>query len=283
MTSEALGSGHRAVARRDRYAAAQCPVSSAGSEATVRLGDLFLASFTKLTSVQPGERVLDLCARDGAALVAAAERAGDQGECLALDSDAARLETVVEQARRDGLTAVRGEVSDARTLPGPASYWDIVLCHMAFAQLADPVAALVETKRVLRPVGRLGVSSWGTRDRCPLVTVFLDAVAPFSPAARELDRLLFRYAEPGVLATTLADAGFEDATPERFTEWPAFRDVEEYWTTIASDSRFSEIVAGLDPEQVAAAKVTIEQKTRFYRRREGLEIKVEGIVLAAVV
>jgi ubiquinone/menaquinone biosynthesis C-methylase UbiE len=252
------------------------------SPASVRLGELFLASFTKLTSVQPGERVLDLCSRDGAAAMEAARRTGSEGEVLLLDSDAARLETVLAAARADGADWLRGEVSDARAIPGPTVYWDAIICHLAFPQLADPETTLRDTLRVMRPVARLGISTWGERGRCPLITIFLDAIAPFTPAAAQADKSLFRYSEPGKLATTLAEAGYEDATPERFTEWPSFRDVDDYWAAITVDSRFAHLVAGLTDEQVAEAKAVIERKTRFYRRRDGIEIKVEGVVLAAV-
>ena len=246
------------------------------------LGDLFLASFTKLTSVQPGERVFDICARDGSAVLQAARRAGENGEVLALDRDLAALQDLARRARAEGITSLRTEAGDGRRFPSTDSYWDVVLCHMAFPQLPDPEAALKETLRVIRPVGRLGISTWGQKDRCPLLTIFLEAIAPFVPRAAEASRQLFRYSEAGALATTLADAGFEDATPERLTEWPTFRDVDDYWTTLATDLRLAELVAPMDADQVAAAKATIEAKTRFYRRRDGLEIKVEGIVLAAV-
>jgi ubiquinone/menaquinone biosynthesis C-methylase UbiE len=249
---------------------------------SVRLGELFLASFTKLTSVQPGERVLDLSSRDGAAAFEAARRSGSEGEVLLLDSDAGRLEGVIGAARAAGTDWMRGEVSDARAIPGPETYWDVIICHLAFPQLADPELTLRDTLRVMRPVARLGISTWGERERCPLITIFLDAIAPFTPAAAQLDKVLFRYSAPGKLATTLADAGYEDATPERFTEWPSFRDVDDYWAAITADSRFAHLASGLTAEQIAEAKATIERKTRFYRRRDGIEIKVEGVVLAAV-
>jgi ubiquinone/menaquinone biosynthesis C-methylase UbiE len=248
-----------------------------------RLGELFLASFQKLASVQPGERVLDLTAREGEALVVAAIRAGETGEVRALESDPARLQAALERARRDGLTGITGEVADPAHIPGPDSYWDVTLSHLALPHVSDPEAMLRESMRVLRPVGRIAVSSWGQRDRCPLLTIFLDAIRPFNPqAVAAADRALFRYAESGVLAVTLAEAGFQDATPERLTEWPAFADVAEYWDVLASDSRLADLVAPLTAEQIAEARQTIEAKTKFYRRRTGLELKVEGIVLVAV-
>ena len=246
------------------------------------VGELFLSTFTKLSSVQPGERVLDLCARDGSAMLEAARRSGAEGEQLALDTDETRLNSVASRARREGLTALRTEVVTGAQLPGPDSYWDIVICHLALPQLGDPDTALAESKRVLRPVGRLSVSTWGQRERCPLITVFLEAIAPYSPEAVRLDKAIFRHSEVGRLANTLAEAGFEDATPERLTEWPTFSDIDDYWRMMTEDSRFGYLVHELTPEQVSAAKAAMDAKTKFYRRRHGLEIKVEGVVLVAV-
>ena len=100
-----------------------------------RLGELFLSTFTKLSSVQPGERVLDLCARDGEAMLEAAHRSGAEGEQLALDSEPSRLESLLSRARRDEVTTLRGEVLSGPQLPSPDSYWDVVICHLALPQL----------------------------------------------------------------------------------------------------------------------------------------------------
>jgi ubiquinone/menaquinone biosynthesis C-methylase UbiE len=243
---------------------------------------LFLPTLAKLASVQPGERVLALAVGGDDAMIAAARRSGESGEQLALDTDPARAEALAARAREDGITTLRGETYDGGPLPGPDSYWDVAICHLSLPHFPNPELTLKETARVLRPVGRLAVSVFGQRDRCPLLTIFLDAVAPFNPATKALERAIFRYSEAGKLANTLADAGFEDAVPERLTEWPAFPDVDAYWAALTADSRLAGLAATLDAEQRAAAKATIEAKTRFYRRRDGLELKVEGVVFAAV-
>jgi ubiquinone/menaquinone biosynthesis C-methylase UbiE len=247
-----------------------------------RLSDLFLPIFAKLVSIQPGERVLDLAAGDGDAMLEAARRSGESGEQLALESDRGRLEALLARARAEGLDALGCEFSDAVEIPSPRSYWDVVICHLGFPHLADPEATLRESVRVLRPVGRIGVSVFGQRERCPLITIFLDAVRPFAPEAAALDRTIFRYSDVGKLANTLAEAGYEDCVPERVTEWPFFAGVEDYWAAMAADARFAPLVLKLTDEQIAAAKSTIEAKTKFYRRRTGMELKIEGAVIAAV-
>jgi SAM-dependent methyltransferase len=42
-----------------------------------------------------------------------------------------------------------------------------VLCQSTYMLTADPAAALAETRRVLRPGGRLALSVWGAPERNP--------------------------------------------------------------------------------------------------------------------
>jgi len=66
---------------------------------------------------KPGESVLDACAAPGGKSTHLAELMGDRGEVVAADVDSTRLERIVENAGRLGLTAIRPMVADA-TRPG---------------------------------------------------------------------------------------------------------------------------------------------------------------------
>ena len=48
---------------------------------------------------------------------------------------------------------------------------DGVLCRFAYMLMADPAAALAETRRVLRPGGRLALAVWGAPERNPFFAV----------------------------------------------------------------------------------------------------------------
>jgi ubiquinone/menaquinone biosynthesis C-methylase UbiE len=64
--------------------------------------------------------------------------------------------TFVELARRNAAVAAvtaRFEVGNAAALPVPDASQDFVVCRAAFKNFADPVGALREMRRVLRPGG----------------------------------------------------------------------------------------------------------------------------------
>ena len=157
-----------------------------------------------------------------------------------------------------------------------------MLCYFGIPELPDPEATLKEVSRVLRPVARLAASALGERERCPLVTVFLDVLSAHIPAAQGEANRLFRFSTPGRLANLLAEQGFEDAVPDRLTEWVPFRGVDDYWQTMVTTAGYGRLANQLSPDAVAACKTEIERRTRFYRRGGGMELKVEAIILAAV-
>lgn len=250
--------------------------------AAVSLPAVFLQPFMKLASVQPGERVLDLACGTGEAALASLARTGASGELLALDRSSERLAHLVAQARERGLLTPQTAAAGKGRLPSPDSYWDAVICHLGLPELADPHATFADVIRVLRPVGRMAVSAFGERERCPLVTIFLDAIARDVPAAAGEAKELFQFSATGQLATLLADCGFQDAVPERTTEWVRFRDVDHYWESMCGAMASGRPAAALPEPAIAACKAEIAKKTRFYQRGGGIELKVEVVILAVV-
>ena len=54
------------------------------------------------------------------------------------------------------MTNLRFDVGDLFALPYPGESFDVVHLHQVLQHLGDPVAALLEMRRVLRPGGLLG-------------------------------------------------------------------------------------------------------------------------------
>jgi 16S rRNA (cytosine967-C5)-methyltransferase len=67
---------------------------------------------------KPGQRVLDACSAPGGKTTHLAQRMRNEGEILAFDVHAHKLEFIEQLAQRLGITIIRPQLGDARDLPG---------------------------------------------------------------------------------------------------------------------------------------------------------------------
>ena len=127
--------------------------------------------------LESGERVLELACGAGRVGLQAASRVGPRGIVLCSDFSEAMVEAVEERVGRIGLTNVEARVLDAQQLPPDAGEsFDLVLCRFGYMLMADPLQALRESGRALRPDGRLVLAVWGTAEGNPWLSTIFDAV-----------------------------------------------------------------------------------------------------------
>ena len=105
-----------------------------------------------LAEFRPGERVLLVAAGTGLDL----DYVPADVQVVATDITPAMVERVRARARALGRD-VTAEVMDAGRLAYPDASFDGVVLHLALAVVPDPVAAIREAARVLRPGGRVAV------------------------------------------------------------------------------------------------------------------------------
>jgi uncharacterized protein (TIGR02300 family) len=171
---------------------------------------------------------------------------GSRAEVKATEAAEPELETTEAEGAEfvsleDADAEAQGKKVDAEVAEGAEDIEleddtvDGVLCRWSYMLLGDPARALQETRRVLRPDGRLAFSTWGPPERNAWMTV---------PAGVILERGLmepFSSEGPGVfalssrerLARLLAGAGFgEVAIEEMEVRWRF--DPDELWT-VASE------------------------------------------------
>jgi ubiquinone/menaquinone biosynthesis C-methylase UbiE len=177
-----------------------------------------------------GETVLELGAGTGETGFEAAAMLGDEGRLTSTDFSPEMVDVARRRGAELGLGNVDYRVIDAERMALDSGSVDGVLCQSTYMLAADPAAALAETRRVLRPGGRLALSVWGSPERNPWASIGgmilierghmpppePDAPGVFSMASKERTRAL------------LDGAGFisvrTEAVPVRF----AFSDLDDY-------------------------------------------------------
>ncbi len=110
-----------------------------------------------LPHLQPGMSLLDVGCGPGSITIGLAEAIAP-GEATGLDVSADSIEAARSAAADRGVTNVRFDVGDAYALPFKDGTFDAAFCHAVLQHLADPLAALRELRRVLRPGGVIGVA-----------------------------------------------------------------------------------------------------------------------------
>ncbi len=175
----------------DIYDGAITPALSDAHHALLRVAD-----------PAPGERVLDL----GCGTGRMAELVAETGATLAIAVDLAPLMVARARARLAG-RGIEVREMDAQALDLPDAAFDLVVAAFSVMFCPDPLAALREARRVLRPGGRLAMSVWGVPTECDTVTIgrvaagFGEGPPPDVPNGQSLG-------DPARLRDLLTDAGF---------------------------------------------------------------------------
>jgi SAM-dependent methyltransferase len=141
---------------------------------------------------------------------------------------------MVEIARRRsaelGLTNVEHRVLDAERIELLDESVDGVLCRWGYMLMPDPAEALTETRRVLRPGGRLSLSVWSSGARNPWSSVaarILVAHGHMPPAAPG-EPGMFVLGDEELLGRLLENAGFANVRMEDVLVDNDYPSVDEY-------------------------------------------------------
>jgi O-methyltransferase/aklanonic acid methyltransferase len=220
--------------------------------------------------IAPGQRVLDVASGRGALLFPAAERVGPAGDVVGIDLSDEMARATNEEAARRGLAA-RVQVMDAEHLDFPDAAFDAVLCGFGIMFFPDQAGALGEFRRVLKPGGRLGVSTW----RAPQTS---DLHAVLAALGFKLPQPPGWITEAAMLSDLLTRAGFADVRVAAETQAFRYAAIEEYW----QQARGTGMRQALDPlDEAQAGRVRAALGERL-RAREGGGFSASATALLAM-
>jgi SAM-dependent methyltransferase len=165
-----------------------------------------------LAHVAEGSRVLDVAAGAGGQSVAAARRAGRQGQVLATDISAQILEYADRRFAAAGVANAATQVMDGEGIEVEAGHFDAVISRVGLIYFPDRQRALRGMRRALRPGGRVAVIVYAAAD----VNGFFSVPVSIIRRAAGLGPPLpgqpgpFSLGSDGALEKELAEAGLGD-------------------------------------------------------------------------
>jgi SAM-dependent methyltransferase len=225
---------------------------------------------------QPGQTILELGAGTGETGFAAARMIGETGHLISTDLPPAMVEVARRRAAELGIGNAGFRVTDAQAMDLQSDSVDGILCRWAYMLMPDPAAALAESRRVLRPGGKLSlavmagpkVNPWASTVAMSIVGLGL--IPPIDVKAAGG---VFSLADPEDLRNILLGAGFEHVELDQTEFHLLFSDFEDYWSFVRE---FAGAVAILlrsftDGERAAVHDRT-EQAAEPFRTAEGYDL-----------
>jgi ubiquinone/menaquinone biosynthesis C-methylase UbiE len=180
--------------------------------------------------LQPGDKVLDVCCGTGASAIPAAIAVGPTGSVLGVDVSDGLLG--LARVKSQNLDNITFQNHDCMALGLPDGRFDAIVCVFGIFFLPDMTAALWELWRMVKPGGKLAITSWGQTVFEPMDQMFWDAVQVERPDLYKQYTPWDRISETASLQALLASAGATAAVAIAETDTQTLETPEDWWTIV---------------------------------------------------
>jgi SAM-dependent methyltransferase len=171
-----------------------------------------------------------------------------------------------------GLGNVEHRVLDAERMDLEDDSVDAVVCRWGYMLMADPAAALRETRRVLRGGGSLAFAVWATPDRNPwaaipgMTLVQRGHMPPPEPGGPGI----FAMGDPERIRELATGAGFDEPEVDEIAFEFRYADSDEVWDTIVRlAGPLAEAIEGLGDGEREATRTAIMENMAPFRNEDG--------------
>ena len=217
--------------------------------------------------VAHGAAVLDVATGPGYAAARAAERGAD---VVGVDFSAGMLDLAA------GLhPQVRFKPADAAALPFGDGTFDAVISSFLMPHVTDLPAVVGELARVLRPGGRVALTTWDP-EPATYLKALLDAIAEggaVPPADMPAGPSFFQYAADDEFAALLSGAGLADPSVETVSFTHHVDDFDAFWAGMVGGTvRASAVIVSQPADVQARIRELYERNLAPWRSGDGFDV-----------
>jgi SAM-dependent methyltransferase len=193
----------------------------------------------ELAEISSGSRILDIATGRGAILFPALKQTGSLGEVIGIDISEPMIQETQREIKNRGLKNAHVQVMDAEQLQFDDNSFDGVFCGLSIFIFPQPLIALSEMGRVLKPAGKLGLSTfWEDDERWKWLGELFRMYLPPSSAAdstRDGDQEPTPdFRSPKGMNDLMESIGFEDIQITGEESDFIYSSEDEWWSTIWS-------------------------------------------------
>lgn len=226
-------------------------------------------------SPREGETVLDIACGSGEMSELVSPLVGESGHVICTDFAPQMVAAARRRGEERGLANVEYREMDAERMDLEDASVDAAMCRFGYMLMSDRVAALRETRRVLRDGGRLVFAVWAEPMRNPWVLVpgsvlmergIMPPPDPDGPG-------IFALGDRGKIEASLADAGLTATALEEVEIHHHTADRDELWRRISTTmGPLATAIAEQPAEEQQAIRSAIEERAEAFRDADGYHL-----------
>ncbi len=234
-----------------------------------------------LADLRIGDRVLEVAAGTGDQALMISRIVGPSGHVVAVDISPNMLTHAAKAASEAGLANIETRVMSAEKLDFEENSFDAVLCRFGLMLFPQPLTALAEMHRVVKPTRKVAVMVWSTAENNPFHGLPLQVVRNIGnlPAPASGRPGLFSLSGAGVLEGVYKQAGFSDVAIHRAALRRKFASLQDAIQTIkGSMAVLQDLMAKLNAADQARAWEQIEMEMSRFVGPNGFDAPGEALI-----
>jgi len=189
----------------------------------------FMGGYANRLELSPSIKVLDLACGPGTASFKIHDRVG---EIHGLDFSEKMISVFNDKISKRKINNVKTHVGDGQDLSRfPDGSFDVVISLFGLIFFPDRVSSLKEIRRVLKPKGRLLITSWQPMMQSSFMSCLSNAINATGcvPSPKEPRAIDVGTPDPEVFVAEFLEAGFKKPTKEAAVIEIPIDDVDEFW------------------------------------------------------